>query len=57
MTGRLELIVPPPLPECQLCERPTRRATWEANAGLCSECSDAIRATAAMLPPVTPIER
>jgi hypothetical protein len=28
----------PALPECSLCERPTRRATWEANGGLCSDC-------------------
>lgn len=27
-----------PLPECQLCETPTKRATWEALAGLCSPC-------------------
>jgi hypothetical protein len=27
-----------PLPECLGCSRPTRRATWTANGGLCTDC-------------------
>jgi hypothetical protein len=38
-----------PLPECRLCERPTRRAVYAANRGLCSECAD-VAETVRMLP-------
>lgn len=27
-----------PLPECVVCERPTRRETHERNGGYCSRC-------------------
>jgi hypothetical protein len=42
-----------PLPECRLCESPTRRSVWLENAGLCTECVDGIAATVRMvrLPP------
>ena len=42
-----------PLPECELCEEPTKRRVWLANAGLCSSCVDGIDATVRMvrLPP------
>lgn len=39
-----------PLPECQLCERPTRRATHERNRGLCNDCTHGIAETVRMLP-------
>jgi hypothetical protein len=39
-----------PLPECQLCGAPTRRAVHERNAGLCSTCTDGIADTVRMLP-------
>lgn len=39
-----------PLPECRLCERPTLRATWEANGELCTECADTITDTVRMIP-------
>lgn len=29
---------PRPLPECRLCQTPTRRRTYRANDGLCSDC-------------------
>jgi hypothetical protein len=53
VTARLTL-VSEPLPECSLCERPTRRATWEANGSLCTECTQGIDKTLSMLPPVLP---
>jgi hypothetical protein len=53
MTARLTL-VSEPLPECALCERPTKRAAWEANGSLCSECAAGIDRTIGMLPPVLP---
>jgi hypothetical protein len=28
-----------PLPECALCEAPTRRESYDRNGGLCSECA------------------
>jgi hypothetical protein len=28
-----------PLPECLGCSRPTRRITYAANGGLCTDCS------------------
>lgn len=42
-----------PLPECGSCEQPTKRATWLANGGLCTDCADVIDATVKMvrLPP------
>lgn len=42
-----------PLPECRLCEQPTKRPVWLANGGLCSSCSEGIDATVKMvrLPP------
>lgn len=30
--------VPVPLPECPGCDRPVRRAVYDANGGLCSDC-------------------
>lgn len=39
-----------PLPECALCERPTRRATLDANGGLCSACATGVADTVRMLP-------
>jgi hypothetical protein len=53
VTARLTL-VSEPLPECALCERPTRRAVWEANGSLCSECTQGIDKTLGMLPPALP---
>ena len=35
MTARLHS---EPLPECPGCDRPTRRATYDSNGGLCSDC-------------------
>ena len=42
-----------PLPECRLCEQPTKRRVWLANVGLCTSCVDGIDATVRMvrLPP------
>jgi hypothetical protein len=31
-----------PLPECAMCETPTRRAIHNATGGLCSACADSI---------------
>lgn len=28
-----------PLPECSLCEAPTRREAYDRNGGLCSACA------------------
>lgn len=39
-----------PLPECSLCEAPTRRAVYDTNGGLCSTCVDGIADTVRMLP-------
>jgi hypothetical protein len=39
-----------PLPECRLCEEPTKRDVWEANGELCSECLAIITDTVRMLP-------
>lgn len=39
-----------PLPECRLCEAPTKRDVWEANGELCTPCADAIADTVRMLP-------
>ena len=56
----LSLVVPQPLPECGLCEQPTRRAVYEDNGGLCSSCSEGItriaQHVAGRLPPVLPYE-
>jgi hypothetical protein len=38
-----------PLPECENCERPTLRATWDANDGLCTDCAEQLT-TVRMLP-------
>lgn len=53
MTARLTL-VSEPLPECALCERPTKRTVWQANGSLCTECTQGIDAAIDMLPPVLP---
>lgn len=39
-----------PLPECRLCEAPTKRSIWEANGELCTPCLHAIADTVRMLP-------
>jgi hypothetical protein len=39
-----------PLPECRLCEAPTRRDAWERNGQLCTECATGIADTVRMLP-------
>jgi hypothetical protein len=44
------LQVADPLPECLGCDQPTRRTTWTANGGLCSECIAATRRAAALRP-------
>jgi hypothetical protein len=31
-----------PLPECQMCDQPTRRDVYNATGGLCSDCNDSI---------------
>ena len=49
----LTLVVPEPLPECELCERPTRRDAFEANGRLCTDCAEGIARAAALLPPAT----
>jgi hypothetical protein len=41
------LKVAAPLPECRLCDRPTARAVWLANGGLCSECDEGVSGVAA----------
>jgi hypothetical protein len=46
---------PRPLPECRLCQQPTKRRTWRANDGLCTDCRRAYDAsrghqTALLLP-------
>ena len=40
----------PPLPECELCEQPTHRQTWEENGHLCTRCSSGIADTVRMIP-------
>lgn len=39
-----------PLPECRLCEVPTRRDSFERNGGLCTDCAHGIAETVRMLP-------
>jgi hypothetical protein len=39
-----------PLPECRLCEVPTRRDSFDRNGGLCTDCAHGIAATVRMLP-------
>lgn len=39
-----------PLPECELCETPTRRDAWEDNGHLCTPCTRGIADTVRMLP-------
>lgn len=46
MTARLA----EPLPECVLCERPTRRDVWTGSGGLCTACGDALRRAEALRP-------
>lgn len=46
MTAR----VAEPLPECALCETPTKREVWETNGQLCTRCSQGIADTVRMLP-------
>lgn len=43
-------IIAEPLPECSLCEQPTRREAWEENGQLCTGCSSGIADTVRMLP-------
>lgn len=43
-------IVALPLPECELCQQPTHRQTWEENGHLCTRCSSGIAATVRMVP-------
>jgi hypothetical protein len=40
-----------PLPECQLCERPTKRSVHDKNKGLCNACATGIEDTVRMLIP------
>lgn len=47
--GRRLVNMARPLPECRLCEIPTARATWLANGGLCTECTDGLAATVRMV--------
>lgn len=49
-----------PLPECRLCESPTRREAWLRHGGLCSSCVEALGDTVRMpryLPPVPEDDR
>jgi hypothetical protein len=39
-----------PLPECRLCESPTKRSVWEANGELCTDCVTVLIDTVRMLP-------
>jgi hypothetical protein len=39
-----------PLPECRLCEQPTRRDVYDRNGELCTRCADGITDTVRMLP-------
>lgn len=39
-----------PLPECELCEKPTLRSAWEENGRLCTACSRGIADTVRMVP-------
>ena len=43
-----------PLPECSLCETPTRREVHEANGGLCTSCATGLADTVRMLPVAIP---
>lgn len=50
------VLVSEPLPECHLCEAPTRRDVHEAHGGLCTACNEAFhreagRVAAWALPP------
>jgi hypothetical protein len=56
MSAHLAL-VPQPLPECLLCERPTVRNTWTANGGLCTDCHTGVRRATGLLPPVLPADQ
>jgi hypothetical protein len=46
----VSILLPPPLPECELCGEATRRAAFEANGGLCSACARGLADTVRMLP-------
>lgn len=47
MTRRRHLVlVAEPLPECRLCEAPTKRDVWDRLRGLCSACNDTAQALA-----------
>jgi hypothetical protein len=50
-------VIAAPLPECELCETPTRRATHDRNGGLCNDCIQGIWKAAALLPPQVPDAR
>lgn len=47
-------VVAAPLPECLLCEAPTRRDVHARLGGLCSGCDIGVRRAAALLPPLEP---
>lgn len=47
------LQVAAPLPECLLCEAPTRRDVYDATGGFCSECAPTVRMLP-IRPDVTP---
>ena len=48
--AHLRLVTADPLPECPMCERPTRRDVY-AELGLCTDCAEAVAAVASRLPP------
>lgn len=50
MSARLSLAQP--LPECALCETPTKRETFDRTGGLCSDCAQGIGIAAKSLPAV-----
>lgn len=39
-----------PLPECELCDRPTLRTAWEENGRLCTVCARGLADTVRMVP-------
>jgi hypothetical protein len=63
---RRHLKLAEPLPECEMCTRPTRRDAYRANGGLCTSCTDDIaainhrlaqqHAEAKVLRPLFPVE-
>lgn len=42
MTDRRHLHLAHPLPECEMCTRPTKRDAYKANGGLCTSCTNDI---------------